>query len=427
MNDSTFESLALDQEIVSALKAAGYEKPTEIQSAAIPLALKGRDLMATAQTGTGKTAAFALPILQLISKMPKLEEEKQQERGDKQPKKGKPQIKALILSPTRELAQQIEESLNTYSSNLKLKTTSVVGGLPIQKQIRALKRGVDILVATPGRLLDLMQRRAVRLKHVSFFVLDEADRMLDMGFVHDVKDIAKALKKDRQTLLFSATTSNDVAQLSKQLLRNPEKVAVDPPQSVGENIEQRVYFVRQKDKRDLMYEILENEEVKRALVFTTTKSNANVLAALLSKKGIEADAIHSDKNQKARQKALKAFDEGSVRVLVATDVMARGIDVDEISHVINYELPNDPESFVHRIGRTARAGSSGVAISLCDMNEVGQLRAIESFTKESLTIDEDHSFHSPLVATMKNQKTSPFAKRRGRRGRSRGGFRKRRA
>lgn len=377
-----FESLGLKSEILSALKNSGYTTPTPIQAAAIPLALAGRDILATAQTGTGKTAAFALPILERLPS-------------------GKG-IKALILSPTRELAQQIETNIKEYSKNLKTKVTSIVGGLPINKQINDIKDGADILVATPGRLLDLIQRRAVSLSQVKFFVLDEADRMLDMGFVHDVRDIARKLKTERQTFLFSATISGDVLNLSRVLLKNPERVSVDAPQSVGDNITQKVYFVDREDKRDLAVSIL--SDLDKALVFTTTKSNANVLASVLVRRGIKADAIHSDKTQKARQETLSAFANGEISVLVATDVMARGIDVDGITHVLNYELPRDPENFVHRIGRTARAGSSGVAISFCDITEVSFLKSIEGFTNQPIEVETDHPYHSSFIQTLKDQR-----------------------
>lgn len=414
MEEASFESLALNEDILSALKKAGYEKPTEIQSVAIPIVLEGSDIMATAQTGTGKTAAFSLPLLQqLLSAKSGTVDAGSEKDGKGNNRKARVNVKALILSPTRELAQQIEESLQTYSQNLSFKIAAVVGGLPIKKQISELKSGVDILVATPGRLLDLMGRRAVDLSQVDFFVLDEADRMLDMGFVHDVNDIARAIKSKRQTLLFSATTSDQVMQLSRVLLKRPERISVDPPQSMADKVVQRVYFVDEGDKRDLMIELLSKEELEHVLVFTRTRSSANVLAAYLTRKGIKADAIHSDKNQRDRQKALGAFDKGEISVLVATDVMARGIDVSGITHVINYELPQEAESFVHRIGRTGRAGSSGFAFSLCDLNDVSVLQSIERFIEEKLEVEEDHSFHSRFVETMKNRRESPFAKKRG--------------
>ncbi len=418
MTTQSFEDLALDKRILSALDEAGYQEPTEIQSRAIPEVLNGHDLMATARTGTGKTAAFTLPLLQLmiaktgIDKKQAAEEQTESDQDSNGRKPGRRiKLLTLILSPTRELAQQIESNLEAYAANLPFKTMSVVGGLPIGKQIRKLQKGVDILVATPGRLLDLMQRRAVRLRDVSFFVLDEADRMLDMGFIHDVQDIARELRKERQTLLFSATASPEIQQLSRTLLKDPKHLSVSPPQSVAENITQKLMFVELKNKRALMLELLSDPDIKSALVFTETKSNANVLASMLSQAGIDADAIHSDKNQRVRQQVLSDFEDGKIKVLVATDVMARGIDVDGITHVFNYELPGDPENFVHRIGRTARAGASGVAISLCDLSEVSNLKSIESFSKIELPVDREHKYHSPFVETMKNQKESPFAKR----------------
>lgn len=415
MTDNNFESLALSAEILSALQDAGYSKPTDIQLAAIPIALTGKDIMATAQTGTGKTAAFALPLLYVLQQAALNKSAATTEQTNAKGRGSRTAVRGLILSPTRELAQQIENSLQIYGKNLDLRISVLVGGLPITKQIRELNKGVDIIVATPGRLLDLLNRKAVQLNQVDFFVLDEADRMLDMGFVHDVRDIARALRTKPQTLLFSATTSPQVEQLSSVLLQNPVRISVDRPQSVGDNITQKVYFVDQGNKRDLLIDILSKEEIKRALVFTETKSNANVVAAVLSRAGLNADTIHSDKSQKDRQKALQDFDSGKITVLVATDVMARGIDVDGISHVINFELPRDAENFVHRIGRTARAGATGIALSFCDNTEVGSLRGIENFTGETLEADESHRFHSPFVAHMKKQASTPFGRSSGRR------------
>ncbi|MCI5066581.1 DEAD/DEAH box helicase [bacterium] len=422
MTSTTFSDLHLDERILNALEDAGYSTPTEIQAAAIPLALEGKDLMASAQTGTGKTAAFVLPMLQLLYQ----ESEKDSGKGngssekDEDSKKKKKtrrarKVRGLVLSPTRELAQQIEENVEQYAKYLPQNVVSLVGGLSLQRQIKQLQKGVDIVIATPGRLLDLLQRKEISLRDVDFFVLDEADRMLDMGFVDDVRDIARRVKKERQTFLFSATTSDAVESLSRSLLTEPERVAVHPPDTVGENIDSRILFVERKDKRDLVADLLSDESATRVLIFTATKSDANVLAAILSRKEIDALAIHSDKSQKDRQRALQDFDEGKVRVLVATDVMARGIDVGGITHVINYDLPNDPENFVHRIGRTARAGTKGIALSLCDLDEIKMLRSIERFTKKTLAVDSDHPYHSPLIETMKNQRQSPFA-RRGRRG-----------
>lgn len=412
MEHTTFESLALGPKILSALNDAGYETPTEIQAAAIPIALDGRDVMATAQTGTGKTAAFTLPILHQM--MVSLNSKNRKENQEDTPDKHRPRLQALILSPTRELAHQIEENLKTYGKELPFTTTAVVGGLPIKKQIKALQGGVDILVATPGRLLDLLNRKVLDLRQVKYFVLDEADRMLDMGFIYDVSEIAKKVNRNRQTLLFSATTSPEILQLSSVLLNKPERVSISPPQSVAEAIEQKVLLVDAKNKRKLLAELMKNPELERVLVFTMTKSNANVVASVLTREGIAADAIHSDKNQRARQEALSSFEKGEIRALIATDVMARGIDVDNITHVINFELSKDPENFVHRIGRTARAGTSGKAISFCDHTEVDSLKSIESFIEEEIEVDTSHAYHSPFVQTMKSQRTSPFAKKRRR-------------
>ncbi|NBW40547.1 DEAD/DEAH box helicase [bacterium] len=435
MKTDSFESLSLNPRILAALKEVGYSEPTEIQSAVIPLAIDGQDILGAAQTGTGKTAAFVLPILE---RMAMSESENELERGmqaqpsegdahDQSDSRGKRQkkrrnrfVRALILSPTRELAQQIEENVEAYAKFLPFNVLSVVGGLSIQRQIKQIQKGVDILVATPGRLLDLLYRKQVDLRRVEYFVLDEADRMLDMGFVHDVQDIAKKIPKERQTFFFSATTSGEVGSLARVLLQNPQTVAVHPPDTVNENVESQVLFVERRDKRELILELVRDPEMTRVLIFTATKSDANVLAAILSRQDIATAAIHSDKSQRDRQQALRAFDSGENRVLVATDVMARGIDVEGISHVINYDLPGDPENFVHRIGRTARAGSRGIALSLCDLDEVKALHLIESFIGSTLDVDREHAFHSKFVETMKNRRESPFAKKRSGRGGSRG-------
>ncbi len=416
MTKITFSDLQLHPEILSALKSVGYESPTDIQAQSIPLALEGDDILASAQTGTGKTAAFGLPILHLLEQA---RGEKQEAKVDTESSKKsksrsrKGSVKALILSPTRELTQQIEENLVQYSKNLSYKIVSVVGGLPIKKQIDALKNEADIVVATPGRLLDLINRKAIWLRDVEFFVLDEADRMLDMGFVHDVRDIARILPNERQTFFFSATLNGEVQQLASVLLKkNRKHVDVAPDSSVADNITQKVFFVDTKYKRPLLQKLVQDETIESALIFTNTRASANVISNILSRKGFSAEAIHSDKSQKDRQKVLKAFDAGEVRFLVATDVVARGIDIDGISHVINFELPTDPDSYVHRIGRTARAGASGVAISFCDLDEVSNLKSIEALLEITLTPDKDQPFHSPFVETMKNQKQSPFGKSR---------------
>ena len=377
MSSTQFEALELSEPLLRALAKEGYEQPTPIQEQAIPQVLAGKDLLATAQTGTGKTAAFSLPMLQVLSGQ-----------------KGHGQIRALILTPTRELALQIDESFRNYGHYLSLTSTVVLGGVPVGAQVRALRKNPDILVATPGRLLDLMNQRHVKLDQVEILVLDEADRMLDMGFVHDVRKIVAALPKKRQTLLFSATLSKEITSLAAGMLHEPVKTEVTASASVSELINQQVLFVEQDGKRELLAEILKGKEVGRALVFTRTKRRANRVMKQLTGQGIAADAIHADKNQGARQRALAAFDRGRIRVLVATDIVARGIDVEGISHVINYDLPNDKESYVHRIGRTARAGNEGIALSFCSAEEVTILRAIERLTGVPLAVVEDHAFRS---------------------------------
>ena len=376
----------LHQSILRALSEEGYHTPTSVQQKAIPEVLLGKDLIAVAQTGTGKTAAFALPMLHMLHA---------------QKPSGRRHIRALILTPTRELALQIEESLRTYGRHLPLRTAVVLGGVSAGNQIKALRQNPDILVATPGRLLDLFGQGHIRLHQIETFVLDEADRMLDMGFLPDVKKIVAQLPPKRQTLLFSATMSQDIARLAEQMQKNPVKVDVTPAVSVPVKIAQQVLFVEKKNKRALLSNILKDKGVLRALVFTRTKHLANRLMQHLSKQGISADAIHSNKTQNARQKALSAFHRGRIKVLVGTDIVARGIDVEGISHVINYELPNDPENYVHRIGRTARAEAAGTAMSFCDAEEVGLLRGIERLTRVQLTAVEDHPFRSNAIAELR--------------------------
>jgi ATP-dependent RNA helicase RhlE len=383
---NTFEGLGLHKAILRALSDEGYEAPSEIQSAAIPQILGGRDIIGTAQTGTGKTAAFAVPILDML-----------------QSRQAKTQgaVRVLVLTPTRELAQQVEGSFRAYGRHLPMRTACVVGGVSMEGQIKALRAKPAIVVATPGRLLDLLQQREVKLNQVEFLVLDEADRMLDMGFINDVRKIVNEIPAaTRQTLLFSATMSGDIASLSNEMLRDPARVATTPPASVSLNIAQQVYYVEQGSKGSLLAHMLKDKAVTRVLVFTRTKHRANRLAIQLARDGVSADAIHSNKSQAARQRALAAFDKGKIAVLVATDIVARGIDVDGISHVINYEMPNDPESYVHRIGRTARAGAAGTAVSFCDATEVLMLKGIEQLTKTPLTKVEDHPFHSPMIASL---------------------------
>jgi ATP-dependent RNA helicase RhlE len=385
-----FKDLHLDESLLRAVSEEGYETPTPIQEAAIPMALAGEDLLATAQTGTGKTAAFSLPILQNLE-VPK--------------GKGLRPIRALVLAPTRELALQIEASFRTYGRHKPFRTAVILGGVSAVPQISALRKGADIVVATPGRLIDLYRQGHVRLDRVETLVLDEADRMLDMGFAPDVRKIVAKLPRERQTMMFSATLSADIAKLSSDMLRDPSMVAVTPAASVSTNITQQVMFVEQMDKRRLLSEILTEKSTLRALVFTRTKHRANRVVRQLLGEGIKADAIHSNKSQAARQRALSAFHGGSIKVLVATDIAARGIDVEGISHVINYEMPNDPESYVHRIGRTARAGTAGMAMSFCNADEIPLLGGIERLTRSPLVAVDDHPFHSDAIASLHEKRT----------------------
>lgn len=384
-----FKNFSLNTAILRALSEEGYQRPTEIQQSAIPVLLAGNDLLGTAQTGTGKTAAFSLPILHMLD-----------ERKRSATRTSSKHIRSLILTPTRELALQIETSLRTYGRHLSIRTAVILGGVPEGSQIRALRDNPDILVATPGRLLDLMNQGYVRLDKIEMFVLDEADRMLDMGFVHDVRRIVSKLPESRQTMFFSATLSKEISELASSMLKNPTRVEITPSASVSMNITQKVLFVEQSDKRDLLNNVLKDKTIQRVLVFTRTKHRANRIMQQIAKHGISADVIHSNKSQNARQRALAAFDSGKVKVLVATDIVARGIDVEGISHVINYELPNDPESYVHRIGRTARAGAVGTALSFCDADEVAILKSIEKMTKCPLTAVVDHPFHSTTIAAL---------------------------
>jgi ATP-dependent RNA helicase RhlE len=368
----TFADLGLSETLLRALSAAKYTTPTPIQAQTIPALLQGRDVLGIAQTGTGKTAAFALPILQHLSST----------TVRAQPKSPR----ALVLAPTRELAVQIARSFETYGYGLGLRLCTVVGGLGYGRQIETLQRGVDILVATPGRLLDLIERGNVKLGQVTFFVLDEADRMFDMGFVRDVRRITTMVNKNRQTLLFSATMPNDIAKLANEILKNPEKVEIAPQGRTVDKIDQRVYFVNSATKRTLLSHLLSDAALERVIVFTRTKRGANRVAEALEDQGVKSEAIHGNKSQNARQRALDSFSRGRARVLVATDLAARGIDVQGVTHVINYELPAEAESYVHRIGRTARAGASGIAISFCDGSERGQLKSIERLTNQRIAV-----------------------------------------
>ena len=410
MDSGHFEKLSLITPILRALSDEGYDQPTPIQQEAIPLALAGQDLLATAQTGTGKTAAFTLPMLQQLHENPP------SNSG------GAKHLRALILTPTRELALQIQENLRAYGRYLPLRSAVVLGGVSAFTQIKALRKKPDILVATPGRLLDLMGQGHVRLNKVEMLVLDEADRMLDMGFIHDVRKIVSHTPKDRQTMLFSATLSKSIVELASDMLRYPSKVTIAPPASVSGKIDQKVLFVQQTNKRALLTDVLKSEGIRRALVFTRTKHGADRVAKQLTRHGISTGSIHSNKSQGARQRALAAFDHGRIKVLVATDIVARGIDVDGISHVINYELPHDPESYVHRIGRTARAGAAGIAMSFCDAQEIGMLKGIEKLTQSSLTAIDDHPFHCPTVASLRQTGARATGARSGkpRQGRGRG-------
>jgi len=369
-----FVALGLIEPITRAIAAEGYTTPSPIQTQAIGPLLAGRDLLGIAQTGTGKTAAFGLPLLQRLS----------ENRQRPQPKT----VRALILAPTRELAIQIEQSLQVYGRHLPLSRAAVYGGVGFQPQIKALARGLDILVATPGRLMDLIRRHHVRLEQTQYLVLDEADRMLDMGFVQEVRRIVAMLPRQRQSLLFSATMPADIAELAKQMLIDPLRVEVTPAVVTVERIDQTLYFCEPSAKRDLLLKVLQDKALKRVLVFTRTKHGADRVATHLERAGITADAIHGNKAQNARQRALEDFRDGKVRVLVATDIAARGIDVDGITHVVNFELPNIPESYVHRIGRTARAGADGKAISFCSADERPFLRDIERLTKVKLALAE---------------------------------------
>lgn len=367
-----FNELRLIEPLLRALNEEGYQTPTPIQQQAIPPVLDGRDLLGCAQTGTGKTAAFTLPILQALSKPERILAHRP--------------LQGLILTPTRELAIQIGESIAAYGRYLKIRHTVIFGGVSQGKQVEQLRRGVDILVATPGRLLDLMGQGVVNLSTISFFVLDEADRMLDMGFIHDVKRVIKHLPTKRQTLFFSATMPPEVQGLVDMLLTNPVKVEVTPPSTTVERIAQAVYFVNRSDKQALIISLLSDPAIDRVLVFMQMKHACDKLARKLQSEGITAEAIHGNKSQNARQRALENFKLGQTRVLIATDIAARGIDIDDLAYVLNYELPNIPETYVHRIGRTGRAGASGKALSFCDHEERAYLKAIEKVTRQTIPV-----------------------------------------
>lgn len=373
MTDMTFAALGLSQPLLRALGDENYAAPTPIQAKAIPALLEGRDLLGIAQTGTGKTAAFALPMLQKLTEV-------------RTPPAAKG-ARALILAPTRELAIQIEQAVEAYGRYLGLRMAVILGGVNQNGQVRAMARGVDILVATPGRLLDLVGQKHVRLDGVSILVVDEADRMLDMGFIRDVRKLVATMPRKRQSMLFSATMPGDIARLAAEMMQNPVKVEVAPQGRPADRITQTLYHVPMAQKRLLLTQLLDDVAMNRVIVFTRTKHGANRVAQHLEKQGIGAQAIHGNKSQNARQRALELFRNGKARVLVATDIAARGIDIDDISHVVNFELPNDPESYVHRIGRTARAGGEGAAISFCDATERGYLRDIERLIGSKIQVE----------------------------------------
>ncbi|MEX0724625.1 MAG: DEAD/DEAH box helicase [Planctomycetaceae bacterium] len=379
MNPTTFAELKLIEPLLRAIKEENYTTPTPIQAAAIPPLIGGQDLLGCAQTGTGKTAAFALPILHRL------------ETNRRASSPGAPRV--LILTPTRELAAQIGENFQTYGRHLKFRQVVIYGGVSQQSQVRMLNRGVHIAVATPGRLLDLMEQGHVDLDELDTFVLDEADRMLDMGFLPDLKRIISQLPEDRQSLFFSATLSGEAATLASTLLRDPVRIEISPEVKTVEKIEQRVLFVQHGDKGTLLEQLLKDGAMGRSLIFTKTKRGADKVAKQLNRGGIRSDAIHGDKSQNARNRILADFRSGRFQVLVATDVAARGIDIDGITHVVNFDIPHEPENYVHRIGRTGRAGADGIALSLCDSSERYDLRAIEKLIQMTIVIEKDHPFH----------------------------------
>lgn len=409
----SFNNLQLIEPIMQALSKEGYTTPTPIQEQSIPAILQQKDLLGCAQTGTGKTAAFTIPILQLMHL-------RQQEREQRHR-----QIHTLILTPTRELAIQIGDSIKAYGHFLNIKHQVVFGGVPQFSQVQSIKRGVDIIVATPGRLLDLMQQGHISLSQIQFFVLDEADRMLDMGFVQDVKRIIAKLPAKRQTLFFSATMPTEIKHLANILLTNPVKVEVTPVSSTVEIIQQSVYFVERQHKQPLLIQLLKDESIETLLVFTQMKHAADKLAKSLNAAGISTEAIHGNKSQNARQNALENFKKRKTRVLVATDIAARGIDIDELTHVLNYELPNVPETYVHRIGRTGRAGANGTAISFCDWSEKTFLTDIQKLIKKQIPVVKGHAYdiismhNSPVATTTTSASGGTFSSNFGGGGRGR--------
>ena len=401
----SFEKLGLNEPLLKALQNEGYTQPTPIQEQSIPVILQKRDLLGCAQTGTGKTAAFAIPILQLLSANVNNQHGKQRS------------VKALVLTPTRELAIQIEESFQAYGKYLPVRSLVIFGGVPQKPQTDALRSGVNILIATPGRLLDLIAQKFISLHEISIFVLDEADRMLDMGFVHDVKKIITKLPQKKQTLFFSATMPSEIKKLASTILINPVKVEVTPVSSTAETIHQSIYHVDKQDKKSLLIHLLKDASIQTALVFSRTKHGADKVARELVKHSISAEAIHGNKSQNARQRALQSFKSSEIRVLVATDIAARGIDVDELGHVVNFELPEVPETYVHRIGRTGRAGANGIALSFCDPEETALLYDIHKLIGKVIPVVNEHPYaakrsvvqHLPLSndeSAKKNCKTT---------------------
>jgi ATP-dependent RNA helicase RhlE len=396
-----FEDLGLGTLLLRALRDSGYDRPTPIQVGAIPHVLAGKDLLGCAQTGTGKTAAFALPMIERLMRTPRA------------PGTGDRSIRALVLSPTRELASQIGQSFQKYGAQTRLRVGTIFGGVNQRGQEQMLSRGIDVLVATPGRLLDLVSQRLVPLSRIEILVLDEADRMLDMGFLPDVRRILAVLPRQRQTLFFSATMPEPIEQLANTILSEPVRIAVTPVAATADKVTQSIYFVDRGQKDALLQHVLADGSIQRALVFTRTKRGANQVALRLSKASIRAEAIHGNKSQAARERALAQFKNGSIRVLVATDIAARGIDVSSISHVVNYELPEVPETYVHRIGRTARAGASGAALSFCDATERAHLRGIERLIRMQVPVVAEHPFRStsssaaPRDAAPRQQRGGP--------------------
>ena len=387
-----FEDLNLHPTLLKAVKDQNYVNPTAIQEQAIPLILKDNDVLGTAQTGTGKTAAFALPILHHLI--------------NEKSNNNKTKIRALVVTPTRELAIQIGENFTDYAKYNNIKNTVIFGGVKQGTQTNALANGVDVLVATPGRLLDLMGQGFISLNDIGYFVLDEADRMLDMGFINDIKKLLEKLPKNRQSLFFSATMPNSILTLSNTILRNPKKIAVHQVSTTAETIQQSIYYTNKSDKKDLLFHILKNKDINQILVFSRTKHGADRIVRNLLKNNIEAAAIHGDKSQNQRQRALQSFKDYKVRVLVATDIAARGIDIDKLSYVLNYDIPNEPETYVHRIGRCGRAGEKGVSISICEPEENVYAKDIEKLIKQKIEAVQNHPFpqtEKPMNAQQKKE------------------------